>query len=81
VPKLAAAIGESQNYKQDVLPVLQSYSQFCSKKFQHELKITFAGVCLFPLFQIALRVKLLKIKYIIMKVIYTDVNNNQTDYK
>jgi protein-S-isoprenylcysteine O-methyltransferase Ste14 len=44
VPKLAAAIGESQNYKQDVLPVLQSYSRFCSKKFQHELNILISNM-------------------------------------
>lgn len=39
IPKLAAAIAESQNYRQDVLPVLQSQAKLCGRRFRHELNL------------------------------------------
>lgn len=44
IPRLSAAIGESQRYRKDILPVIESYSKFCEKKFKRELDILAADM-------------------------------------
>lgn len=39
IPRLAAAVAESQNYRQDILPVLQNQAKLCGKTFRHELNL------------------------------------------
>lgn len=39
IPRLAATVAESQNYRQDILPVLQNQAKLCGKAFRHELNL------------------------------------------